>query len=152
MFRNCYICKYFATMRKNILFLIFYQLIYRGFAAEAGLRSIPRISPGWKYESSYAPQRNLSTQLRNLNIFVRVPWAEKGGQRCPSRTVSVHRTLLENRFRLNRKVERYIVSRSKSSYFWTFWILTVGKLSMSWKILLHITKAGSFDVEHLKSH
>ena len=61
----CDMCKYFATMRKNISLFLFYQLVNRGFSAVPSLGTIPRTSPGWSYESSYAPQRNCSTQQTN---------------------------------------------------------------------------------------
>ena len=59
-FGECNFFKYFTTMRNKILLLTIFHVSSQTVPVKGSLEAIPRTSPGWRYASSYPPQRNSS--------------------------------------------------------------------------------------------
>ena len=62
-FGECNFYKYFTTMRNKILLLTIFHVSSQTLFEQGIFSSIPRTSPGWRYASSYPPQRNRSLIL-----------------------------------------------------------------------------------------
>ena len=87
-FGECNFFKYFTTMRNKILLLTIFHVSSQTVFEQGILSSIPRTSPGWRYASSYPPQRNSS--LVEFNRMIHTVWIKCSYRRSTRPFGKVH--------------------------------------------------------------